>query len=137
VFTHIHQLSLRFHLERRTGALTRLIERGTKSIDTMLYFLLFNIFPTVIELTAVCLLFWRGFGPELVAATLVMVVAYIVYTQRITDWRAALRREMVESDQRATARVMAVLGRADLDAQAAAGAVLRRHLDRELLAGEG
>ncbi len=106
VFTHIHQLSLRFHLERRTGALTRLIERGTKSIDTMLYFLLFNIFPTVIELTAVCLLFWRGFGPELVAATLVMVVAYIVYTQRITDWRAALRREMVESDQRATARAV-------------------------------
>jgi ATP-binding cassette, subfamily B, heavy metal transporter len=106
VFTHIHQLSLRFHLERRTGALTRLIERGTKSIDTMLYFLLFNIFPTVIELTAVCLLFWRGFGPELVVATLVMVVAYIVYTQRITDWRAALRREMVESDQRATARAV-------------------------------
>ncbi len=106
VFTHIHRLSLRFHLERRTGALTRLIERGTKSIDTMLYFLLFNIFPTVIELAAVCFLFWRGFGWELVAATLLMVVAYIVYTQRITDWRAALRREMVESDQRATARAV-------------------------------
>jgi ATP-binding cassette subfamily B protein len=106
VFTHIHRLSLRFHLERRTGALTRLIERGTKSIDTMLYFLLFNIFPTVIELTAVCILFGRGFGWELVAATLVMVVAYILYTQRITDWRAALRREMVESDQRATARAV-------------------------------
>ncbi len=106
VFTHIHQLSLRFHLERRTGALTRLIERGTKSIDTMLYFLLFNIFPTVIELTAVCVLFWRGFGWELVAATLVMVVVYIIYTQRITDWRTALRREMVESDQRATARAV-------------------------------
>lgn len=106
VFTHIHRLSLRFHLERRTGALTRLIERGTKSIDTMLYFLLFNIFPTVIELTAVCILFWRGFGWELVVATLVMVVIYIAYTQRITDWRAALRREMVESDQRATARAV-------------------------------
>jgi ATP-binding cassette, subfamily B, heavy metal transporter len=106
VFTHIHRLSLRFHLERRTGALTRLIERGTKSIDTMLYFLLFNIFPTVIELTAVCILFWRGFGWELVAATLLMVVAYIVYTQRITDWRAALRRDMVDSDQRATARAV-------------------------------
>jgi len=106
VFTHIHRLSLRFHLERRTGALTRLIERGTKSIDTMLYFLLFNIFPTVIELTAVCFLFWQGFGWELVVATLVMVVVYIIYTQRITDWRAALRREMVESDQRATARAV-------------------------------
>jgi ATP-binding cassette, subfamily B, heavy metal transporter len=106
VFNHIHRLSLRFHLERRTGALTRLIERGTKSIDTMLYFLLFNIFPTVIELTAVCILFGRGFGWELVAATLAMVAAYIVYTQRITDWRAELRREMVNSDQKATARAV-------------------------------
>ena len=106
VFSHIHQLSLRYHLERRTGALTRLIERGTKSIDTMLYFLLFNIFPTVIELTAVCILFGRGFGWELVAATLAMVVAYIIYTQRITDWRANLRRQMVESDQKATARAV-------------------------------
>ena len=106
VFGHIHRLSLRFHLERRTGALTRLIERGTKSIDTMLYFLLFNIFPTVIELTAVCILFGRGFGWELVAATLATVAAYIVYTQRITDWRAALRREMVDSDQKATARAV-------------------------------
>ena len=106
VFSHIHRLSLRFHLERRTGALTRLIERGTKSIDTMLYFLLFNIFPTVIELTAVCILFGRGFGWELVAATLAMVAAYIIYTQRITDWRASLRRQMVESDQKATARAV-------------------------------
>ncbi|WP_017666631.1 ABC transporter ATP-binding protein/permease [Sandarakinorhabdus sp. AAP62] len=106
VFSHIHRLSLRFHLERRTGALTRLIERGTKSIDTMLYFLLFNIFPTVIELTAVCFLFGRGFGWELVAATLAMVAAYIIYTQRITDWRAELRRQMVDSDQKATARAV-------------------------------
>jgi ATP-binding cassette subfamily B protein len=106
VFSHIHRLSLRYHLERRTGALTRLIERGTKSIDTMLYFLLFNIFPTVIELTAVCILFGRGFGWELVAATLAIVAAYIIYTQRITDWRAGLRRQMVESDQKATARAV-------------------------------
>ncbi len=106
VFSHIHRLSLRFHLDRRTGALTRLIERGTKSIDTMLYFLLFNIFPTVIELTAVCILFGRGFGWELVMATLGTVAAYIVYTQRITDWRANLRRQMVESDQKATARAV-------------------------------
>ena len=106
VFTHIHRLSLRFHLERRTGALTRLIERGTKSIDTMLYFLLFNIFPTIVELTAVCILFGRGFGWELVAATLAMVAAYIIYTQRITDWRAELRRQMVDSDQKVTARAV-------------------------------
>ena len=54
VFRHIHSLSLRFHLERRTGSLTKVVERGTKSIDMMLYFLLFNIGPTLIELTATC-----------------------------------------------------------------------------------
>src|SRR5579871_984235 len=54
VFRHVHALSLRYHLERRTGALTKVVERGTKSIDTMLYFILFNIAPTLIELSAVC-----------------------------------------------------------------------------------
>src|SRR5205085_7608418 len=54
VFRHVHDLSLRFHLERRTGSLTKIVERGTKSIDMMLYFLLFNIAPTVIELGAIC-----------------------------------------------------------------------------------
>jgi ABC-type transport system involved in Fe-S cluster assembly fused permease/ATPase subunit len=106
VFAHIHRLSLRYHLERRTGALTRLIERGTKSIDTMLYFLLFNIFPTLFELTAVCLIFGVKLGPGLVVATLAMVAAYIIFTRRITDWRAGLRRQMVESDQKAAARAV-------------------------------
>jgi ATP-binding cassette subfamily B protein len=106
VFAHIHQLSLRFHLERRTGSLTRIVERGTKSIDTMLYFILFNIFPTVFELTAVCVIFWVKLGPVMVAAVLVMVVAYIAYTQKVTDWRSKLRREMVESDNKAVARAV-------------------------------
>ena len=57
VFRHVHSLSLRFHLERRTGSLTKVVERGTKSIDMMLYFLLFNIAPTVIELSAICIIF--------------------------------------------------------------------------------
>ena len=69
VFRHLHDLSLRFHLERRTGALTKIVERGTKSIDMMLYFLLFNIAPTLIELAAICIIFWVKFGPGLVAAT--------------------------------------------------------------------
>jgi ATP-binding cassette subfamily B protein len=106
VFAHIHQLSLRFHLERRTGSLTRIVERGTKSIDTMLYFILFNIFPTIFELTAVCVIFWIKSGPAMVAAVLVMVVAYIAYTQKVTDWRAKLRREMVDSDNKAVARAV-------------------------------
>jgi ATP-binding cassette, subfamily B, heavy metal transporter len=77
VFTRIHDLSLRFHLERRTGALTRIIERGTKSVDTMLYFLAFNIAPTILELTAVCVIFQIKMGFEIVAATLVIVALYI------------------------------------------------------------
>ena len=63
VFRHVHDLSLRFHLERRTGSLTKIVERGTKSIDMMLYFLLFNIAPTLIELTAICVIFYFKFGP--------------------------------------------------------------------------
>jgi ATP-binding cassette subfamily B protein len=62
VFAHIHRLSLRFHLERRTGALTKIVERGTKSIDMMLYFLLFNIAPTVVELAVICVIFGVKFG---------------------------------------------------------------------------
>ena len=69
VFQHLHGLSLRFHLARRTGAVTKVIERGTKSIDTMLYFLLFNIAPTVLELVAVSVFFYFAFGWELVVAT--------------------------------------------------------------------
>ena len=106
VFAHIHRLSLRFHLERRTGALSKIVERGTKSIDIMLYFILFNIFPTIFELSAVCVIFWIKMGPWMVAAVLVMVAIYIVFTQRITEWRNALRREMVETDNRAAARAV-------------------------------
>ena len=98
VFRHLHQLSLRFHLERRTGAVTKVVERGTKSIDTMLYFLLFNIAPTVLELTLVLGIFWTRFGFWLVAATLVMVVVYITFTRIVTDWRAKLREQMNELD---------------------------------------
>jgi ATP-binding cassette, subfamily B, heavy metal transporter len=104
VFTHLHHLSMRFHMSRRTGAVTKVIERGTKSIDVMLYFLLFNIAPTVIELFAVTIIFWTKFGIGLVTATLVMVVAYILFTQRITDWRTALRVEMNELDTATVAR---------------------------------
>ena len=106
VFAHIHRLGLRYHLERRTGALTRIVERGTKSIDTMLYFILFNIVPTVFELTAVCVIFWIKLGPGLVVATLVMVIGYIAYTRMVTDWRNRVRREMVDSDNKATARAV-------------------------------
>jgi len=106
VFRHLHGLSLRFHLERRTGAITKVVERGTKSIDTMLYFLLFNIGPTLIELTAVCVIFLVKFGGGLVAFTLLAVACYIGFTRIVTDWRTRMRRQMVESDTRAVSRAV-------------------------------
>ena len=106
VFVHLHRLSLRFHLDRRTGAVTKIVERGTKSIDTMLYFLLFNIAPTVLELAAVCVIFFVKFGAGLVAATLVMVALYIWFTRSITEWRNQLRRDMVDMDTNAVAHAV-------------------------------
>jgi ATP-binding cassette subfamily B protein len=106
VFVHLHRLSLRFHLDRRTGAVTKIVERGTKSIDTMLYFLLFNIAPTILELAAVCVIFFVKFGAGLVAATLVMVALYIWFTRAITEWRNQLRRDMVDMDTNAVAHAV-------------------------------
>ncbi|MEO7276771.1 MAG: ABC transporter ATP-binding protein/permease [Sphingomicrobium sp.] len=106
VFRHIHDLSLRFHLERRTGSLTKVVERGTKSIDMMLYFLLFNIAPTVIELGAICTIFLVKFGAGLVGATLAMVVLYITFTRKVTDWRTHVQRQMNEVDNKAIGRAV-------------------------------
>jgi ATP-binding cassette subfamily B protein len=106
VFRHIHDLSLRFHLERRTGSLTKIVERGTKSIDMMLYFLLFNIGPTIIELTAACIIFFVKFGAGLVAATLAMMAVYIAFTRRVTEWRAELQRQLNDVDNKAIGRAV-------------------------------
>ena len=104
VFSHLHNLSMRFHMNRRTGAVTKVIERGTKSIDIMLYFLLFNIAPTLLELVLVSAYFKIEFGWGMVAATLVMVVSYIAYTTVITNWRNKLREEMNELDTQTVAK---------------------------------
>lgn len=106
VFRHLHRLSLRFHLERRTGAVTKVVERGTKSIDVMLYFLLFNIAPTLLELALVLHIFGTNFGGWLVAATLAMVVIYIAFTRVVTDWRNALRAQMNDLDTGAVAHAV-------------------------------
>ena len=106
VFRHVHSLSLRFHLERRTGSLTKIVERGTKSIDMMLYFLLFNIAPTIIELVAICIIFYVKFGIGLVVGTLVVVAIYIGFTRWVTDWRAGLQRQMNEVDNKAIGRAV-------------------------------
>jgi len=106
VFRHVHDLSLRFHLERRTGSLTKIVERGTKSIDMMLYFLLFNIAPTLIELAAICIIFLVKFGAGLVVATLAIVAIYITFTRKVTDWRAHLQRQMNDVDNKAIGRAV-------------------------------
>lgn len=106
VFRHIHALSLRYHLERRTGELTRVMERATKSVDEMLYFLFFNIAPTLLEIVVVCAIFWVKLGPEMVVATLAMVAAYILFTWKITEWRNKVRREAIDADNKATQRAV-------------------------------
>jgi ABC-type transport system involved in Fe-S cluster assembly fused permease/ATPase subunit len=106
VFRHVHDLSLRFHLERRTGSLTKIVERGTKSIDMMLYFILFNIAPTVIQLAVTCIIFGVKFGWGLVAATLVIVITYLAFTRWVTEWRSNIQRQMNEVDNRAIGRAV-------------------------------
>ncbi len=106
VFARLHQLSLRFHLARRTGEVTKVIERGTKSIDTMLYFMLFNIAPTVLQLAVVAVIFYLNFGWGLVAATALAVIAYIWVTRTITEWRTHLREKMNRLDGQALARAV-------------------------------
>jgi ATP-binding cassette subfamily B protein len=106
VFRHLHRLSLRFHLERRTGAVTKIVERGTKSIDSMLYFMLFNIAPTILELAAVMVIFGIKWGGWLVFGTLTMVVIYIAFTRWVTDWRAKLREQMNDLDTGAVAHAV-------------------------------
>ena len=106
VFGRLHQLSLRFHLSRRTGELTKVVERGTKSINSMIYFLLFNILPTIVELLIVAGIFYVKFGWEVVAGTAVAVVAYVWMTRTITEWRARLRAEMNDLDGLALARAV-------------------------------
>ncbi|GGZ15521.1 ABCB family ABC transporter ATP-binding protein/permease [Novosphingobium colocasiae] len=106
VFGQLHRLSLRFHLGRRTGAVTKVIERGTKSIDTMLYFLLFNIAPTVIQLAVVAVIFYINFGWQLVAATALAIAVYIWVTRTITEWRTKLREQMNRLDGQALARAV-------------------------------
>jgi ABC-type transport system involved in Fe-S cluster assembly fused permease/ATPase subunit len=105
-FRHLHGLSLKFHLERQTGGLSRAIERGTNGIDTLLTFMLFNIVPTLIEIALVCGILWGFFGPSYAAVTFACVVGYAVYTFAVTEWRIKYRRQMNETDQEANTRAI-------------------------------
>jgi ATP-binding cassette subfamily B protein len=106
IFQHLHALSLRFHLERQTGGLSRSIERGTAAIENLLTFTLFNILPTIVELVLTAAILWRLFSIEYAIVTLGMVVLYAAYTIRISNWRLGLRRTMNENDSRANTRAI-------------------------------
>jgi ATP-binding cassette subfamily B protein len=93
-FRHIHALSLRFHLERRTGGLARAVERGTAGIEFLLSFMLFNVVPTVFEILVVCGILWRLYNWAFAVVTLATIVTYIGFTFAVTDWRIRFRREM-------------------------------------------
>ena len=105
-FRHLHRLALRFHLERQTGGLSRAIERGTKGIDFLLTFTLFNILPTLLEITMVCLILWALFNIWFALVTFVTIASYIAYTLIVTEWRLKYRRRMNETDQEANTRAI-------------------------------
>ncbi len=106
VFGHLHSLSLRFHLERQTGGLSRSIDRGNRAIETLLRFMLFNILPTLLELGLVTVILWHLFDLRFALVTLVTVVGYVAYTLVVTEWRTRFRREMNETDNRANTRAI-------------------------------
>ncbi len=106
VFEHLHSLSLRFHLERRTGGLSRAIERGVKAIETLLRFAVFNIFPTVFEIVVVLIILWAMLDWRFAMVTLVTIVIYVLYTKKVTTWRLGIRRQMNEEDSRAHSKAI-------------------------------
>lgn len=105
-FRHLHALSLRYHLERQTGGLSRVIERGVKGIEFVLSFMLFNIVPTLIEICLVCAILWGLFDIRFAAVTFVTIVGYIAYTLIVTEWRLKFRRAMNERDTEANTKAV-------------------------------
>ena len=103
-FRHIHSLSLRFHLERRTGGLARAVERGIAGIEFLLSFMLFNVIPTLFEIVIVSAILWRLYNWTFAAVTLGTIVSYIAFTFIITDWRVRFRREMNERNSEANTK---------------------------------
>ncbi|WP_338666106.1 ABC transporter ATP-binding protein/permease [Pararoseomonas sp. SCSIO 73927] len=106
VFTHMHALSLRFHLDRQTGGLSRVIERGTRGINFVLDFMLFNIIPTIVEILLVAVILWRMFSFTFAAVTLGTIALYVAFTLVFTNWRLQFRRRMNETDQEANTRAI-------------------------------
>src|SRR5262249_7156280 len=108
-FTHLHALSLRFHLERQTGGLTRDIERGTRALQTLVSYSLYTIIPTLVELSFVLVLLGTKFDTGYVWITLAALLLYGVFTITITEWRTKFRKAMNELDSRAHTRAIDAL----------------------------
>ncbi|HRQ58917.1 MAG TPA: ABC transporter ATP-binding protein/permease [Azoarcus taiwanensis] len=106
VFRHLHGLSLRFHLERQTGALTRDMERGTRSINSLISYTLYSILPTLVEIGLVIGILLLNYDPVFAIITLITLTTYIVFTVKVTNWRTALRRHANELDSAANARAI-------------------------------
>jgi len=105
-FVHMHDLSLRFHLERRTGGLSRVIERGTKGIETIVRFTILNSVPTVLEFVLTAVVFAWAYGWLYVVVIAVTVVAYVWFTVKASDWRITIRRQMNDSDTDANSKAI-------------------------------
>ena len=105
-FQHLHRLSLRFHMDRKTGGISRAIERGTKGIEFLLTFMLFNIIPTVLEITMVCGVMWKLYGISFALVTFLTMTIYIAWTLFFTEWRIKFRRIMNETDSEANTKAI-------------------------------
>ncbi len=106
VFRHLHALSLRFHLERQTGGMTRDIERGTRAVHSLISYSLYSIFPTLVEVAMVLTLLAVKFDAAFAWITGGALVAYIAFTVTVTEWRTKFRREMNELDSSAHTRAI-------------------------------
>ena len=105
-FVHMHELSLRFHLERRTGGLSRVIERGTKGIEAIVRFSILNTAPTVLEFALTALVVYISYGWHYMSVVAITVGLYTWFTIKASNWRISIRREMNESDTEANTRAI-------------------------------
>jgi len=105
-FQHMHSLSLRFHLERQTGGLSRIVERGAKGIEFFLFFVLFNVLPTLVEIALVCGILWGLYNVWFALVTFVTIAGYVGYTLTVTEWRIKYRRYMNQADEEANTKAI-------------------------------
>ena len=105
-FRHLHKLSLKFHLDRQTGGMTRAVERGAKGVEFLLTMATFEILPLIVEVFFVSIVLWILFGAPYAIITFVAVVLYAIFTMRVTEWRMAFRRQMNDADESAATKAV-------------------------------